>query len=135
MDYPRPANLLHPLSLNDGTSVEVQVTPIGQRHFRLTPWPFAEEQLTFSFPARHVEGKTFDASKDLEKALSLAGDPRQRAEIALELAGAYAALYRLPEGVEVLERALAELGEADAALAARLESELALSAIVYPRSV
>ena len=71
----------------------------------------------------------------LEQALALAADPRQRAEIALELAGAYAALYRLPEGVEVLERALAELGEADGALAARLEGELVLSAIVYPRSV
>jgi DNA-binding CsgD family transcriptional regulator len=71
----------------------------------------------------------------LEQALVLAADPRQRAEIALELAGAYAALYRLPEGVDVLERALAELGEEDAALAARLEGELALAAILYPRFV
>jgi tetratricopeptide (TPR) repeat protein len=62
----------------------------------------------------------------LEQALSLEADPRQRAEIALELAGAYAQLYRRVEAVDALERALAELGEADAALAARLESELVL---------
>jgi len=70
----------------------------------------------------------------LEQALSLAADPRQRAEIALELAEVYAELYRLVEADEVLERALAELGETDTALAARLEGELVLSGFVYGRS-
>jgi DNA-binding CsgD family transcriptional regulator len=60
----------------------------------------------------------------LEEALRLAADPRERAEIALEVAEAYAALFRWVEAVDVIERALAELGEADAALAARLEGEL-----------
>ena len=49
----------------------------------------------------------------LEEALALAGDPRERAEIALEVAEAYAALFRWVEAVDVLERALGELGEAD----------------------
>ena len=74
VEYARLGNLLHPLPLNDGTSTEVLVTPIGRRHFRLTPWPFVDEHLTFSFPARHVEGKTFDRSKDLEKAFLLADE-------------------------------------------------------------
>jgi hypothetical protein len=62
------ADLLHPLALNDGGIAEVRVTPIGARHFRLTPWPFAERELTFEFPARHVEGKRFGSSGELEGA-------------------------------------------------------------------
>jgi DNA-binding CsgD family transcriptional regulator len=60
----------------------------------------------------------------LEEALGLATDLRERAEIALEVAEAYAALFRWVEAVDVIERALAELGEVDEALAARLEGEL-----------
>jgi DNA-binding CsgD family transcriptional regulator len=60
----------------------------------------------------------------LEEALRLAADPRERAEIALELAEAYAALFRWVDAVGVIERALPGLGEFDGALAARLEGEL-----------
>ena len=60
----------------------------------------------------------------LEEALRLTADPRERAEVALEVAEAYAALFRWVEAVDVIERALEELGEADGALAARLEGEL-----------
>jgi DNA-binding CsgD family transcriptional regulator len=60
----------------------------------------------------------------LEEALQLVADRGERAAIALEVAEAYAALFRWVEAVDVIERALAELGEADEALAARLEGEL-----------
>jgi hypothetical protein len=70
--FPRPAHLLHPLPLNNGAESEVQVTPIGPRHFRLTPWPFAETELTFYFPARHVAGKSFASSLELEAAFQTA---------------------------------------------------------------
>ena len=60
----------------------------------------------------------------LEEALRLTADRRERAEIALEVADAYAALFRWVDAVDVIERALVELGETDGALAARLESEL-----------
>jgi DNA-binding CsgD family transcriptional regulator len=60
----------------------------------------------------------------LEEALRLVDDPRQRAETALEVAEAHAALFRWVDAVDVIERALAELGDADEALAARLEGEL-----------
>jgi DNA-binding CsgD family transcriptional regulator/tetratricopeptide (TPR) repeat protein len=60
----------------------------------------------------------------LEQALPLAADPRERAAIALEVAEAYAALFRWVDAVDVIERALAELGDTDEALAARLEGEL-----------
>lgn len=64
------------------------------------------------------------AFERLEEALRLAAAPRERAEIALEVAEAYAALFRWVDAVDVLDRALAELGAADEALAARLEGEL-----------
>ncbi len=44
--------------------------------------------------------------------------------IALEVANAYAALFRWVDAVDVIERALAELGETDQELAGRLEGEL-----------
>lgn len=62
----------------------------------------------------------------LEQALQLTDDPGRRAEIALELAEANASLFRWVEAVDVCERALAELGDADEVLSARLEAELAV---------
>ena len=56
------------------------------------------------------------ACERLEAALRLETDPRERAEIALEVAEAYAALFRWVDAVDVMERALGELGEADEAL-------------------
>src|SRR5262249_26510931 len=64
------------------------------------------------------------ACERLEEALSLTSDRRERAQLALEVAETYAALFRWVDAVDVLERALVELGEADAALAVRLEGEL-----------
>jgi hypothetical protein len=66
--FDAPADLLHPLSLNDGSTNEVQVLPIAERHFRLSPWPFEEQEMTFTFPARHVAGKLFADSWSLETA-------------------------------------------------------------------
>jgi Protein of unknown function (DUF3891) len=70
--YASEANLLHPLPLNDGGKCEVRVEPMGVRHFRLDPWPFTEAELTFAFPARHVEGKRFASSAELEAAFHAA---------------------------------------------------------------
>ena len=60
----------------------------------------------------------------LEEALRVTAGPRERAEIALEVAEAYAALFRWVDAVDAIERALAELGETDPELTARLEGEL-----------
>ena len=60
----------------------------------------------------------------LEEALRLAASPRERAGIALEVGEAYAALFRWTDAVDVIERALAELGDADLELTGRLEGEL-----------
>jgi AAA ATPase domain len=63
----------------------------------------------------------------LAEALARTGDPRERAEIAHELARTYAALFRWVEAVDTTDLALAELGDRDPALAARLEAELAVA--------
>lgn len=70
--YGSPAHLLHPLPLSNGETAEVQVLPAGARCFRLAPWPFAEGQMSFIFPARHVEGKCFASSAELEQAFATA---------------------------------------------------------------
>ena len=74
--FASPAHLLHPLPLNDGGASEVKVTPIAPRHFRLTPWPFAQTELTFYFPARHVAGKIFSVANELDAAFSAAAEER-----------------------------------------------------------
>jgi hypothetical protein len=70
--YSSPASLLHPLPLNDGGSCEVKVLPSAPRHFRLHPWPFAEPELSFEFPARHVTGRLFNSSAHLDAAFNSA---------------------------------------------------------------
>ena len=69
----------------------------------------------------------------LEQALSLADDPRERAEIALELAEVHSDLFQWVEAADVAERALAELGDGDEALAARLEGELVVAGLLDAR--
>jgi hypothetical protein len=74
--YPSEAHLLHPLPLNDGGTAEVKVVPLGPRHFQLAPWPFEERELRFDFPARHVEGKVFSTSDELDDAFAAAEEQR-----------------------------------------------------------
>jgi uncharacterized protein DUF3891 len=72
--YRDPSHLLHPLPRNDGGTTEVEVMPLGPRHFRLTPWPFEDREVRFQFPARHVEGKIFSTSGALDDAYASAID-------------------------------------------------------------
>jgi tetratricopeptide (TPR) repeat protein len=65
----------------------------------------------------------------LEEALRLSPDPKERAEITLEIAEAFAALFRWVEAVDAIERGLVDLGDADQALTARLEGELVISGL------
>ena len=79
--FDKPAHLLHPLPLNDGATSEVQVMPLAPRHFRLSPWPFSERELKFSFPGRHIAGKIFSSSAGLEAAFTAA--PEQMLTVTL----------------------------------------------------
>ena len=67
VDYPNPGDLLHPLPHCESGESRVAVERLGERHFRLAPYPFAESPLVFDLPARHVEGKHFDSVEELQK--------------------------------------------------------------------
>jgi hypothetical protein len=67
VDFRQNAHLLHPLPLRTGGQSRVEVRSAGLRHFVLEPYPFAEPVLNFRFPARHVEGRTFSSSTDLQQ--------------------------------------------------------------------
>jgi len=67
VDFRQPAHLLHPLPLCGGGHSRVEVKSTGPRHFVLDPYPFAEPSLTFSFPARKVEGKIFGSAAELQR--------------------------------------------------------------------
>ena len=66
--YTRPSTLLHPLRLANGDGAEVQVTAVGERCFRLKPFPFDTQELRFELPARFVEGTHFTAAEMLQRA-------------------------------------------------------------------
>jgi len=72
VDYAGDATLLHPLLTHSGESLEVKVTHIGERSFRLTPYPLSETNLNFSVPARFVRGHEFTSSDELESAFNSA---------------------------------------------------------------
>jgi DNA-binding NarL/FixJ family response regulator len=92
------------------------------------PFPDRVEVLREAARAEASAGREL-ACVHLEEAVRLSDDPRERAEIALEVAEAYAALFRWVDAVDVIERALSELGDIDAACAARLEGELVVCAL------
>ncbi len=67
VDYQKPATLLHSLRRRDGGAEPVAVESIGERYFCLTPYPFDITPLTVHFPARQVEGKSFESSEALQQ--------------------------------------------------------------------
>jgi hypothetical protein len=72
VDYRQPATLLHPLPLNDGGYRPVAVQSVGERRFKLDPYPLAEPLLTFTISARHVDGKVFDGREELRERFAAA---------------------------------------------------------------
>ena len=67
VDYQSPANLLHPLPVKDGGGQSINVEHLGQRHFRLTPYPFAKSPLIIHFPARFVPSARFASNEELRE--------------------------------------------------------------------
>jgi len=79
--YMQEGDLLHALPTKSGDAQSIEVLPAGLRHFRLKPYPFDEPLLTFTVPARHVEGKEFASSEEL--AHKFAAAPVQRLTITI----------------------------------------------------
>jgi hypothetical protein len=67
VDYQSPTNLLHALPMKDGSRQPVNVEHLGERHFRLSPYPFAKSPLTMHFPARFVRSSHFASGEELRK--------------------------------------------------------------------
>jgi hypothetical protein len=67
VDYQKPASLLHPLRLKDGSAHAVAVESLGERYFCLTPFPFSSSPVELQFPTRHVEGKSFASAQALQE--------------------------------------------------------------------
>jgi hypothetical protein len=67
VDFRSPAHLLHPLPTRDGGHCRVEVKSQKSRHFVLDPYPFEAPLITFTFPARFVEGKRFSSSQELQE--------------------------------------------------------------------
>jgi DNA-binding CsgD family transcriptional regulator len=93
--------------------------------------PPPDERASVLRDAARAEAAAGDATalSRLEEAMALGGSPVERAEIALEVAEANAAFFRWVEAVDVLERALGELGDEGPDLAARLEGELVVAGL------
>ena len=72
VDYGGEATLLHPLAMRGGGASEVQVQRVGERSFRLSPYPLAEPEMKFRLRARFVAGKSFASSKELKQKLDTA---------------------------------------------------------------
>ncbi|SNT38403.1 Protein of unknown function [Granulicella rosea] len=66
VDYAGRATLLHPLRKVDGAAQEIVVAHTGVRSFRLTPYPFATDEVTFELKARFVPGPRFTSSEQLQ---------------------------------------------------------------------
>ena len=72
VDFDGPATLLHPFATSEGATTEIAVERIGERTFRLSPYPFAMEKLSLTFPARFIPGETFANSEALRDVLTRA---------------------------------------------------------------
>jgi DNA-binding CsgD family transcriptional regulator len=65
----------------------------------------------------------------LKEALANSSDRRERAEIAMEMAQSYAALFHWLDAVEVIDQAVTELGDTDPELTSRLQSEVVVAGL------
>ena len=89
------------------------------------PPPSTERVEVLRETARAEAGAGMEtACARLEEALQCATEARERAEIALETAGVYAALFRWIDAVDVIERVLPQSAEVDNSLVSRLEGQL-----------
>jgi hypothetical protein len=70
VDYGGPATLLHLFATTDGATTEIKVERLGERLFRLSPYPFATPTISLTFPTRFVPGDTFASAGDLRDALN-----------------------------------------------------------------
>jgi DNA-binding NarL/FixJ family response regulator len=106
-----------------------QAADLLQRCWAEPPPPDAQVAVLRELAQADVAAGRGTATGWLTEALARTADPRQRAEIAMEIAQASAALFRWVDAVDVIERALAELGDTEPALSQRLRGELVVAGL------
>ena len=97
------------------------------------PPPAERVELLREAVQAHLSAGSEAACARLDEALELLTDPRERAKVALEAGETYAALFRWVDAIDLIERTLRELGDADEVLAARLESQLVVGGLLDAR--
>ncbi len=55
VDFPTDANLRHTHPRTSGERVTLRCSPLGERTFRVAPYPFVDDELSFTVPSRHVQ--------------------------------------------------------------------------------
>ncbi|HEY7007346.1 MAG TPA: AAA family ATPase, partial [Jatrophihabitantaceae bacterium] len=93
------------------------------------PPPAARVAVLRELARAEVTAGSATASDSLDKALTLAQDPGERARIAIEVARAHAAMFCWVDAVDAIERAVLELGATDPALTDRLSAEIVVAGL------
>jgi hypothetical protein len=70
--FPGPIPLRHRHPRRDGTLTDLLCTPLGGDTYRITPYPFGEDELILELPCREVAGKTFPSLEAFRAAYSAA---------------------------------------------------------------
>lgn len=70
VDFDKPATLLHPLRTQNSSMQPINVERIGERSFRLSPYPLREPEMKFELRARFVPGVRFGSSDELAQKLA-----------------------------------------------------------------
>jgi hypothetical protein len=70
--YPGPITLRHRHPRRDGTSAELECTPLGADAYRIKPYPFDDDEIVIGLPCRNVTGKTFPSQEKFRAAYSAA---------------------------------------------------------------
>ena len=81
VDFDKPATLLHPLRTQNGLAQPIEVERIGERSFRLSPYPLREARMRFALRARFVPGVRFASSDELAR--KLAGASMQMLDVVI----------------------------------------------------
>jgi DNA-binding CsgD family transcriptional regulator len=96
------------------------------------PHPGVRAEVLFELGSVEARVSIDESCKHLRRAIELAVDVRARAEIALELARVMGVARDIRGALAVLDRAVTEVGDTDAALRVRLEAEFVAVARRYP---
>jgi DNA-binding CsgD family transcriptional regulator len=96
------------------------------------PHPAIRADVLFELGSVEARVSIDESCKHLRQAIELAADVRARAQIALELARVMGLARDIKGAQAVLDRAVTEVGDTDAALRVRLEAEFVTVARRYP---